>query len=77
MKNHTFLGLLAKIKFIMVACYWDLQVSSRRCTTALAWHTPPILVDFCVVIKTSTFLEQNRYNMVEKAMDLAKLALSG
>ncbi|KAB2599305.1 hypothetical protein D8674_009576 [Pyrus ussuriensis x Pyrus communis] len=24
-----------------VACYWSSCVSSKRCTTAWAWHNPP------------------------------------
>ncbi|KAJ6316388.1 hypothetical protein OIU78_019640 [Salix suchowensis] len=38
--NHTFLGLLAKIKgrFTTVACYWNLHASPMRYTTAMAWR---------------------------------------
>ncbi|KAI9396884.1 hypothetical protein POPTR_004G202466v4, partial [Populus trichocarpa] len=30
---------------VTIACYWGSRASPARCTKALAWRTPPILVE--------------------------------
>ncbi|WOG89158.1 hypothetical protein DCAR_0208394 [Daucus carota subsp. sativus] len=65
MKSIPFSAFWLRSSPVTIACYWGLRESPKRCTTALAWLTPPNL------IKSSKFLIPMKFKFYRNIMSLS------